>query len=419
MKLTIYRPNQIGGCITEIESVKGARIIIDVGKELPGNESGEVVNVKELSKGCSGVFVTHYHGDHIGEFDDVDGGTPIYMGKIAHEIFLNLQETLHKKNVDAVKAFKTFQSRDRIEAGDMIVTPYRVDHSAYDSYMFLIECDGKRVLHTGDFRMHGWSGNCVEAMLKKYIKGKKVDALICEGTMLARNDSERLTEFGLYKKAKKLLRENKSVFVLCSSTNIDTIASFYRAATELDKWVFADGYQRSNLDIVSANANCDLYCFPYVTIYQPGRQKCIERMSDEKGFCMFVRHGGKYGKICKSVMKEFSDNLFIYSMWDGYLEDGTRNNDIYSFVPREHEYLHTSGHAYEEAILRLCEIVEPGIVFPIHSDKPGRLETLRKYGKIKCEVQRLQSRKSVEIAAYKLNMMYPASKSRAKVPELF
>jgi len=41
-KITVYRPNQIGGCITEIESSKGTKIIIDVGSNLPG------IEVKEL-----------------------------------------------------------------------------------------------------------------------------------------------------------------------------------------------------------------------------------------------------------------------------------------------------------------------------------------------------------------------------------
>ena len=35
MKITIHRGNQIGGCITEIESSKGTRIVIDLGHNLP------------------------------------------------------------------------------------------------------------------------------------------------------------------------------------------------------------------------------------------------------------------------------------------------------------------------------------------------------------------------------------------------
>jgi ribonuclease J len=70
-KITVYRPNQIGGCITEIESSKGTKIIIDVGSNLPGIKVNEEVDVPELTKNCNGVFITHYHGDHLGEFDKI------------------------------------------------------------------------------------------------------------------------------------------------------------------------------------------------------------------------------------------------------------------------------------------------------------------------------------------------------------
>ena len=401
--ITVYRPNQIGGCITEIESNKGTKIIIDVGSNLPGIEVTEEVDVNELTKNSKGVFITHYHGDHVGEFEEVDDDVPIYMGKIAHELFLNLCSFAKKDSVETVKNFKTFQARDAIIIDDITVTPYRVDHSAYDSNMFLIECDNKRILHTGDFRMHGWSGKNVEAMLNYYFKGTKIHALICEGTMLSGRSKKKLTEEGLYKIAKKLMskKANKNIFILCSSMNIDSIASFYKAATESRKRVYADRYQRSNLDIVSANAACDLYCFPFVTVYFSEREDCKEKMKND-GFCMFVRYNGD---MFEEILKEYPDNLFIYSLWDGYLTEEFRDNKIYNYVPKDENdtpkvfKLHTSGHAYEEDIIKLCEIVNPEVIFPIHGENPGRFEILKEENlqKIKGKVKRLTSRKPVEI----------------------
>jgi hypothetical protein len=92
MKITVYRPNQIGGCITKIESNSGTKIIIDAGSNLPGNKDGKEVDINELTTGCAGVFITHYHGDHIGEFEKVNA--PIYMGRDAKRIFLTIQQTL-------------------------------------------------------------------------------------------------------------------------------------------------------------------------------------------------------------------------------------------------------------------------------------------------------------------------------------
>ena len=38
MKITLHRPHQIGGCITEIESNAGTRIFIDLGHLLPDGD---------------------------------------------------------------------------------------------------------------------------------------------------------------------------------------------------------------------------------------------------------------------------------------------------------------------------------------------------------------------------------------------
>jgi ribonuclease J len=390
MKITVHRPNQIGGCITEITSAKGTRIIIDVGSNLPGCE-GETVDIARITKDCNAVFITHYHGDHIGEYEKVDADTPIHMGKIAHKIFLNLCETL-KKDVDKVKKFKTFIAKDRIEVGDMVITPYRVDHSAYDAYMFLIEADGKRVLHTGDFRTHGWTGKGVEPMLSHYVK--KVDALICEGTMLSRPSENVFSERDLYYKARDYMKANKNVFVLCSSTNIDALASFCKAARDFGKLVVTDSYQKRNLEIVTDSAPVGLYKFPDIEVIDWLKQKnCINIMQKStKGFCMFVRPRDAF----KKIMKEFPDSFFIYSVWEGYLKEKTRNKEIYEFIPRDadgnlvYNYLHTSGHAYEDAIINICDIIKPDVIYPIHSEESGRFEELAAEGKIKGRVERFK-----------------------------
>ena len=45
MKITIHRGlNQIGGCITEIQSLSGTKILIDLGHNLPDGGGGGIVN---------------------------------------------------------------------------------------------------------------------------------------------------------------------------------------------------------------------------------------------------------------------------------------------------------------------------------------------------------------------------------------
>lgn len=66
MTITIHRGiDQIGGCITEIASASGTKILIDLGHNLP--EGDDVAydkydnskNLDELLDGVSAVFYTH------------------------------------------------------------------------------------------------------------------------------------------------------------------------------------------------------------------------------------------------------------------------------------------------------------------------------------------------------------------------
>ena len=93
MKVIIHRgTHQIGGCITEIQSEKGTKIAIDIGENLPtmdGKEKIEV-EVEGLNKGKASfdaVFVTHYHGDHIGLYNKILPQIPIYIGEDSNQIY--------------------------------------------------------------------------------------------------------------------------------------------------------------------------------------------------------------------------------------------------------------------------------------------------------------------------------------------
>ena len=187
MKIIIHKgSHQIGGSITEI-ATDSARIVIDMGADLPNAKNTNQTNfrIDGVTTGkarCEGVLLTHYHGDHLGLFKEVLPGIPVYIGHIAKEVYLLLCERIDKKNLKLVKKFQTFKAQDKLVFGDITVTPFFIDHSAFDAYMFLIEAEGKKILHTGDFRTHGVRGSKLIKMLKCYVG--QVDVLITEGTLL-------------------------------------------------------------------------------------------------------------------------------------------------------------------------------------------------------------------------------------------
>jgi ribonuclease J len=372
MQITIHRgTHQIGGIVTEINSGT-TKIIIDVGANLPGTAAGTAVDVAEIAKDADAVLVTHYHGDHVGEFDAVSADVPIYMGTIAKEIMFALQDTI--KSVDStanpqrVAQFRTFDAGKQFTVGDIKITPFCVDHSAYDAYMFLLECGGKKILHTGDFRTHGAKGKGVAKVLKAYGL-TNIDCLIIEGTMLSRSSEAPTTERQLQSEAAALLK-NDNLFVLVSSTNIDSIASFYQATQAAGKLFVCDSFQRRIIDIVTQSRRSDFYKLNMAKIYWLDREEMKERMA-QQGFCALVRTSESKNKDFRGLIKAFPSAKFVYSMWDGYLKAGTPafNEQFANFVPPDAIHLHTSGHASIDAIKMVCQLTNPKMIIPMHSQR--------------------------------------------------
>lgn len=404
MKLTIHRgTNQIGGCVTEIES-GGYKVFIDFGDQLPGTEKKELPPIDGLTCGDfskSALFITHYHGDHIGKISDTVTGLPIYVGETALEIFQCLESRLsqipdpnesekHKRIVERIKTINTFRQLQKVKVGEIVVTPLLIDHSAFDAYMFIIEADNQRILHTGDFRGHGFRSKGLIPTLKKY--AQNIDYVISEGSNILRPNATVQTEHELQKDFEMQFRKNKYSFVFVSSTNIDRIFGIYHASKNVGHCFVCDSYQAKILKIVSKNNKqyTPFYDIDYDQKTNPkGRFFDLKRQEEnpfsfvgnlkpylEKyGFCMLIRSNDAY----KPLIEEYGKSVY-YSMWGGYLKkDSPAFNESLSnfFKPFTIEIMHTSGHADLETLQAVFDTVKPkcGII-PIHTEAPEKFQEL-------------------------------------------
>ena len=243
MQITIHRgSHQIGGMSTEIRTAS-TRIIIDMGDEL-SLEDGfvsaplEIPGVTDNNGTCDAILLTHYHGDHTKQLNRARSTIPIFAGALTKEIMLitewgqlrrakkygteeERQEI--KERIARIKTIKPFTQGIIFSIGDIRITPFTIDHSAIDAYMFLIEADGKRLLFTGDFRTSGFRGKGLRKILKKYIH--HCDVLMSEGTALTRQDTPP-SEMYLQRILKNdYIPKYKYIFILASSTNMDRIFS--------------------------------------------------------------------------------------------------------------------------------------------------------------------------------------------------
>jgi len=391
MKIIIHRgTHQIGGCVTEIKT-DNTRMFIDMGSELdPGDSSS--LKIEGVTKGeseCDAVLFSHYHGDHIGMIEKINDDIPIYIGKAAKEILEIFNEQTKRYSVNKVARLDTYRQAVPIMIGELKVTPFSVDHSAYDSYMFLIEANGFRILHTGDFRTTGFRGKGVVPMLSKYVG--KIDVLITEGTLLTRSNNKMITERDIMASAKELIREHKYVFLLCSSTNIDSLAAFYNA-TPKGKYFICDQYQKDIFECVKKYSEkyTPLYGFKKALTY--GRN-LLPKLKD-RGFCMVVRATPCFAK--KMEQFDRSESIIVYSMWEGYKKNSRMRAFLDGFAFKD---IHTSGHADIQTIKDVCRTVSPQVVIPIHCEDPDEFKELD----LQADVMVLQDKEMIELDNFIIN----------------
>lgn len=394
IKITIHRgANQIGGCITEI-ATGNSKVIIDLGSKLPGSKEPEFTqqDIERITVGADAIFYTHFQGDHIGLCRYVPDGIEQYIGKGAKEVnickygVLANHDSKFQRDLYIAQSMNTYEAARRYDLGhkgEIYITPYFVDHSAFDSYMFLIEADGKRILHTGDFRGHGYLSKGLEKVLGHI---GNVDILISEGTMLSRLDEKVKHERWIQEEAFKLLSKKPRphyYFALCSSTDMDRLASFHEACKKSGAKFVCDAYQKSILDIFTKYAapHSDFFNFDDDTTLVIGDNCNFGKDLRPNGFIMPVR-AGSHLDFVKKMKYYFPDAELIYSMWKGYFEgtEAQKNKDVINFLnlfQGDFHYLHTSGHADVETLEEICRLAHPSIgVIPIHKEKTTRYEQL-------------------------------------------
>ena len=400
MKIRIHRgANQIGGCITEIQSTAGTRILVDLGHNLPGESEKEdkfddPANLSALIDGISGIIYTHNHGDHLGFFHQIPEAIPQYIGQMSRDVVLNiLDESLNKADrsnrkslieeilykASRLKAFRTYISGQEFAVGDIKITPYFVSHSAADSHLLLIECDGKRVVHTGDLREHGFLGKGLEKILRKYLTD--VDVLITEGTMLSRGDEHIKSESETQSMMENLMTQYRNVFVLCSSTNFDRLAGLHKANARFKGRPFVcDVYQNRQFKTLTSYSGTysDLYVVDDAVEMSLRKVNLHKKMID-KGFTMVVRDNPTFRKWIGylKLLLNPAETVLVYSQYKGYLNDQPKLQEFVKMFECNVEYVHTSGHATRKTLAKICTIVNPkSAIVPIHKASDGDLRTL-------------------------------------------
>ena len=374
MNIVVHRgTHQIGGSAIEI-STASTRIMLDFGNELSLDEKYTPINlaIDGVTKGkpdCDGIVTSHYHMDHLGQLTSALSEIPIYMGELSKEIALIGAEHQDRDLYLRLLGANTFRGGEAFSIGDIHIRPLVIDHSAADSYMFVIEAEGKRVLYTGDFRMHGLRHHVLDKLVNTYIG--EVDILITEGTSLSRDADDCISEATVLDDISSYIQDGKYAFVMCSSTNIDRIMGIWQNMPT-DKVLICDAYQKRILDTVVNNVYYESSLYrrhDSPLVLDKGK---YPKYYMDNGFVCLVRATENHISHIKEFPKD--DVRIIYSMWTGYIEENLVLKNLLDTYP---SYIcHASGHVSKDDLIKFIELVNPDAIIPVHTDNPERLEKL-------------------------------------------
>ena len=400
MNLTIHRGSkEIGGSCVEVES-QDQRLLIDFGLPLdaeggPGKYLPNTSGLDGSDPSLLGILISHPHQDHFGLLEQVNPSIKIGMGVAAHRI-LTAAAPFMRDKIPPPPLTWAFENNETITIGPFAVTPYLVDHSAFDAYSLLIEADGKRIFYSGDFRAHGRKSFLFDKILKN--PPKDIDALLLEGTCIGRlNDGESFpTEQDIESQFVDAFTETKGLaLVQYSAQNIDRVVTIFRACKRTGRTLVIDLYAAAVLEATGRDS-IPQSDWPNIALFIPQRQRefikehewfdLLKAHSKNRIFIEHIQDAPEKATIlfrslhCWNLGQArcLEDALYIYSQWGGYWETDSFKS-VRNWLTRHHIPkcdIHTSGHAGPADLKKFAAALNPKKIVPIHSFNPERYPDL-------------------------------------------
>ena len=376
---------EIGKNMTVFEC-REDKFIIDCGLSFPDSEMFGVdlvipdfSYVIENKDSIRGIVITHGHEDHLGSLPYLlrDISLPIYATPLTKGL---IENKLSEHSLEHMVQINEIQPGDRIQFGCMTVVPIHVNHSIPDAVGFAIESPAGTVITTGDFKIDYTPPQGQTTDLATFAEyGKK-------GVLAFMADSTNAERLGFSASEKTVANSLKPLFERASSKRI-VIATFasniYRLQTIFDlavqhkRKVAVSG--RSMVKNIEMALKLGYLNVPegviieaeMVNKYQPEQIVLITTGSQGEPLSALSRMSGgthrqfSVGKgdfIIISATPIPGNEKMVTKVINGLMKLGAE-------VIYESMYdVHVSGHAAQEELKLMLNLVKPKYFIPIHGE---------------------------------------------------
>ena len=349
------------------------------------------------------VFLSHGHFDHVQHICFVDPQIPVYLG-VGTKLFMESMEETSSFCDYKDHNYQTFRTGEKTKLDDIAVEPVHVDHSIPAAYGFIIRTGESTIAYTGDLRLHGPRKDLTEEFITK-AKDAEPDALICEGTRLARKEKHKNYSEAQVEQASDAMvsSTNKMVFVTHYSRDMDRFRSFYNVAVRNGRNIVISPKTAYLLSKLSEDKHLSLpdpLKDKQVVVYYRRKKSGTYDDADyyfwERSFMnkmvtsKYVRENQRklimdldFYQFAELIdIKPERGSPFIHSMSEPFSEEDIEDEVLHNWLDHfgmQFHQLHASGHLNREQIGQLVNEIDAKKVFPVHTENARLFKQLNKH----------------------------------------
>lgn len=372
---------EIGKNITAIEYGDDI-IVIDCGLAFPSEDMPGVdlvipdfTYLKENAHKVKGILITHGHEDHIGSLPYLlrDVKAPIYGSQMSLTLIDN---KLREHKITGVKGI-CVKSGYAVKVGIFTVEFVKVNHSIPGAFALSIDTPAGTIFHTGDFKIdfEPIDGEVIDLARIAEIGRKGVTLMLGESTNVER-PGYTISEKRVGENLEKVFLENQTrrIFVATFSSNIYRVAQIIELAIKYNRRVAVVG--RSMLNNIDAGMKIGSFKFDKSVFID------IEKIGSMEDKNVLVLSTGSQGEPTSALSRlangeftkvEIGDNdtvIFSSSPIPGNenMINSVINNLYKKGAIVVTENVHSSGHACQEELKTIHNLINPKFFIPVHGE---------------------------------------------------